>query len=282
MTCRTRGSVRVRRLPRPRASCRCGASPGRRARGGWPGRRSGSARSRAARRPGSRRRSRPPRWWRPRGAGATAPSHLPASFTAAAAPHAQPMPPATAISAVPEHQVAVVAGEARLGLDRDPDPPQPADRADDEQQQPPPGGRRAAERSPATTTRACATARTRPRPSPARRRLDPEHHPRPGVLAELGAERALGERRRVRAHVLRAGDAAEQVPGSPQLGPEPQHRDQHEQRADQPASARVLPPQLQAVRPPHGHSSGRSSAARNPTANAWRGAPSRCARARSA
>ena len=80
--------------------------------------------------------------------------------------------------------------------------------------------------------------------------LDPVEHGRPGLLLEHRAHRALRERGAVRARVLSARDAAQQVARAPQLGEEPKHRDQRKQTDDELARARIAPEQIQPVRAP--------------------------------
>ena len=150
----------------------------------------------------------------------------------------------------PEHQVAVVAREPGLGLDRD---------------------ARATTRSRTPRARAAMPARgCRGRP-PLRRHHDARvrhspnaatssammpgiltrsHHRRPGLLPEHRAHRALREGGAVGARVLRPRDAAQQVPRAPQLGEEPEHRDQREQRDHELARARIAPEQVQPVGTP--------------------------------
>ena len=150
-----------------------------------------------------------------------------------------------------EHQVAVVAREPGLRLERDPEPPHQAEQR----------RARAATRAPGCRgpPDRCARhheARVRHSPNAATNsamiagiltRLSTVGHAsflntvHTGHFANAGA---------VRARVLGPGDAAQQVARAPQLGQEPQHRDQREQPDDELARARIAPEQVEPVRAP--------------------------------
>ena len=131
-----------------------------------------------------------------------------------------------------EDQVAVVAREPGLGHDRDQDPPgEPEQR---QRRRSPPARCSRGRLRAASPARARVAPRQSAKPATITRRtaaaLIRQQHRRPGVVDQLGAERALGERGAVGARVLGAADAAEEVARAPVLGQEPQHRDQREQR----------------------------------------------------